>query len=737
MAYCAILTVCSFYGIVLSNYFLIAVSVYFFVYCIFSHQYLLIVSSIFIIMMCFTSYFIQQPPEVDESRNYEGSLVIYPDSVMINGDQLMADGRLDSHLIRLKITLKSKEEKQKWLTSAQKYSTLKVIGHFQAIDTNDNQHAFDYQRYLQDKNYMGQFEILKYRQEKGSHLQLILSELRYCCIRQVDQTLSKKASQYVQALVFGYKNRDFQEVQSLYSLSGVLHLFTISGTHVVFFLGLFDFLMRRLHLSFHQRILPLCIGSISAMFFFGISMSVLRATLTYLISYILGRTTINISRLDRFSLVLIFLMIIFPNTLLVLSGQLSLFVSFLLIFIPKKKNKFKQMMWMQYLSLLSAPFLLSVFYQWPIFGGILTYLFTIIFSCCLLPFCLLLFLFTFVPPILLPFNIIFDFIVGMIEYLLQFTIQFNLTIGWIPTWFALLCIIIGILVIQTKYHYLLPIICIICPFLYVQMTHLSTRVTYVNVGQGASCVIQSPLNHEVSIIDTGGRVTFNNELWKKRRTQPNCQYSLVPYLKGEGISKIDSLFISYGDTDHMGDVVSICTQFRVKRIFMTKGAHNNPKIARQIAKIPKRTQIYEVLANQVIGQKIPLHVLYPNRSGKAENKDSMVLYTKINQISLLWTGDLPKEGELEILRNYPQLKVDIIQVGHHGSHTSTSEAFIREIKPKIAIISVGKKNRYGHPHRETLTTLKKYHVSIRRTDINGMIQYRLSHFHNIYEFDGK
>ena len=110
--------------------------------------------------MCFTSYFIQQPPEVDESRNYEGSLVIYPDSVMINGDQLMADGRLDSHLIRLKITLKSKEEKQKWFTSAHKYSTLKVIGHFQAIDTNDNQHAFDYQSYLQDKNYMEQFEIL-------------------------------------------------------------------------------------------------------------------------------------------------------------------------------------------------------------------------------------------------------------------------------------------------------------------------------------------------------------------------------------------------------------------------------------------------------------------------------------------------------------------------------------------------------------------------------------------------
>ena len=76
-------------------------------------------------------------------------------------------------------------------------------------------------------------------------------------------------------------------------------------------------------------------------------------------------------------------------------------------------------------------------------------------------------------------------------------------------------------------------------------------------------------------------------------------------------------------------------------------------------------------------------------------------------------------------------------MGHHGSHTSTSEAFIREIKPKIAIISVGKKNRYGHPHRETLKTLKKYHVNIRRTDINGMIQYRLSHFHNIYEFDGK
>ena len=86
-------------------------------------------------------------------------------------------------------------------------------------------------------------------------------------------------------------------------------------------------------------------------------------------------------------------------------------------------------------------------------------------------------------------------------------------------------------------------------------------------------------------------------------------------------------------------------------------------------------------------------------------------------------GDAPKEIEYKIIEDYKFINCDILKVGHHGSNTSTSDAFIKYLKPKEAIISCGKNNKYGHPHKETVSTLKSNNVSIRRTDKEGTINY--------------
>ena len=336
-------------------------------------------------------------------------------------------------------------------------------------------------------------------------------------------------------------------MQSLYSMSGILHLFTISGMHVIFFLGLFDYFFRRLHLSFAQRMLPFIVCALTAMFLFGISMSVLRATFTYLLTYLLNHLSIKLSRLDRFSIVLLILMVIFPNTLLVLSGQLSLLVSFLLIFIPNAKSKWQSLLFMQYLHVLTAPFLFCVFFQWPILGGILTAVFSYLFTFLLLPYCFGLFLLTFIPPLLPFFNLPFDWIVKGIEYSLQFLVNFQLHFGTIPSWLVGICLILGLLFLQSSYHYLVPVICLFLPFLYFSFTHLFARVTFVDVGQGACSVIQSAFNQEVIVIDTGGKIAMEKKGWQKRKSKPNCNYSLVPYLKGEGIHRIDALVLSHGE----------------------------------------------------------------------------------------------------------------------------------------------------------------------------------------------
>ena len=86
-------------------------------------------------------------------------------------------------------------------------------------------------------------------------------------------------------------------------------------------------------------------------------------------------------------------------------------------------------------------------------------------------------------------------------------------------------------------------------------------------------------------------------------------------------------------------------------------------------------------------------------------------------------GDAPKKIEHEIIRDNKKIPCDILKVGHHGSKTSTSDEFIRYLTPRVGVISCGRKNKYGHPNSEVIAILKRYHVKIRRTDLEGTITY--------------
>jgi len=99
------------------------------------------------------------------------------------------------------------------------------------------------------------------------------------------------------------------------------------------------------------------------------------------------------------------------------------------------------------------------------------------------------------------------------------------------------------------------------------------------------------------------------------------------------------------------------------------------------------------------------------------------LFRQWNHQKFLFTGDLEKEGEEKLIQDYPNLKVDVLKVGHHGSQTSTSDHFIQSIQVKTALISVGKKNHFGHPHKDSLQTLQKYGAKIYMTKDSGALYY--------------
>lgn len=180
---------------------------------------------------------------------------------------------------------------------------------------------------------------------------------------------------------------------------------------------------------------------------------------------------------------------------------------------------------------------------------------------------------------------------------------------------------------------------------------------------------------------------------------------------------------THTDTDHIGDLEEVVKRFKIKEICVSQGALTKTSFVKRLRflKGPVRTL--------KVGDKLPmmgsnLQVLYPNKIGDGGNNDSLVLYGKLLETSFLFTGDLEKEGEEELMASYPNLKVNVLKAGHHGSKGSSSEAFLDQLEPSLALVSAGVNNRFKHPNDETLERFQERHIKVLRTDQDGAIRFK-------------
>ena len=119
-----------------------------------------------------------------------------------------------------------------------------------------------------------------------------------------------------------------------------------------------------------------------------------------------------------------------------------------------------------------------------------------------------------------------------------------------------------------------------------------------------------------------------------------------------------------------------------------------------------------------------LEVLSPRKIGDGGHEDSLVLYGKLLDKHFLFTGNLEEKGERDLLKQYPDLEVDVLKASQHGSKKSSSSAFLEKLKPEMTLISVGKNNRTKLPHQETLTRLQGINSKVYRTDQQGSIRFK-------------
>ncbi|MET0787543.1 MAG: DNA internalization-related competence protein ComEC/Rec2 [Paenisporosarcina sp.] len=254
----------------------------------------------------------------------------------------------------------------------------------------------------------------------------------------------------------------------------------------------------------------------------------------------------------------------------------------------------------------------------------------------------------------------------------------------------------------------------------------SLDISFLDVGQGDSTVIQMPHEKGVILIDSGGLLRFDQENWKKTQSPFEIGRNVVvPFLKGKGISKIDTFVWTHADSDHIEGAEEIIEEMRITEIHLTPGILKEAALieALQAAK-EKNILIKEQMARRdwSVGET-KLRYLSPIDTHYEGNNDSLVLLLEHKGFRALFTGDLEEEGEEYVLRSSQSFIQDIhlLKAGHHGSKTSSSQRFIEFLNPQLTIFSAGKNNRYGHPHKEVLMRFDELSLITRSTAEEGTI----------------
>ncbi|MDM0860657.1 ComEC/Rec2 family competence protein [Clostridium perfringens] len=233
-------------------------------------------------------------------------------------------------------------------------------------------------------------------------------------------------------------------------------------------------------------------------------------------------------------------------------------------------------------------------------------------------------------------------------------------------------------------------------------------VTYLNVGQGDSELIQ--VNGINMLIDAGTNAGAND---------------LVKDLKNRGIKTIDIAIATHPHEDHIGGMDEVLENFDVKSFYAPKVAHTTKTYENMLKAVKnEELKIKQIKEGTKIdlGKDTEVQVYSPVKSQYEElNNYSPVMKISYGQNSFMFTGDAESLVEKEILNENKDLKADVLKLGHHGSHSSTSEEFLKAVDPSIAIVSCAKDNKYGHPHKETMSNLKKAGITVYETFRDGDI----------------
>lgn len=646
---------------------------------------------------------------------------ILPDTIKVNGDSLSFRGKAEGLTFQVYYKLQSEEEKEHFQALTDLHE-IELGGKLSEPEGQRNFGGFDYQAYLKTQGIYQTLTIKSIQSLKKVSSWDIgenLSSLRRKAVVWIKTKFPDPMRNYMTGLLLGHLDTDFEEMNELYSSLGIIHLFALSGMQVGFFMDSFKKLFLRLGLT--QEKLKWLTYPFSLIYagLTGFSASVIRSLLQKLLAQH------GVKGLDNFALTVLVLFIIMPNFFLTAGGVLSCAYAFILTMTSKEGEGLKAVARESLvISLGILPILSFYFAEFQPWSILLTFVFSFLFDLVFLPLLSILFILSFVYPVT-QLNLVFEWLESIIRLVSQLASR-PLVFGQPNAWLLILLLVSLALVYDFRKNIkrLAGFSLFIVGLFFLTKHPLENEITMIDVGQGESIFLRD-MTGKTILIDVGGKAESDKKIqaWQQKSTTSNAQRTLIPYLKSRGVDKIDQLILTNTDKEHVGDLLEVTKAFHVGEILVSKGSLTQKEFVSELeASQIKVRSVTEGENLPIFGSQ--LEVLSPRQIGDEDRDGSLVLYGKLLDKHFLFSGNLKEKGEKDLLKQYPDLEVDVLKAGQHGAKTSSNSAFLEQLKPEFTLISVGKSNRAKLPHQETLTRLESIKSKIYRTDQQGAIRFK-------------
>lgn len=628
-------------------------------------------------------------------------------SIIINGDKLTLEIKGKEKVIA-NYYIKTKEEKDNILKTIQRGDKILLKGILKSPLNNTIPNNFNYKRYLYNKKIYYIFNIDYYKKIENN--KKILYKIKDYIYK---RSYKMNNSDFYLAFIIGDKSLLSSEVYEAFQINGVSHLLALSGMHINILLAIINIFFKKIKDIY--RIIITSIILIIFLFLTGATASLERATIFYILKNINKYYNLNYSNIKLLFMCAFIILFINPFMIYDLGFIYSFFVCFGIFYYHdfiKGKYFFKLFKLSLITFLFSLPITAIINYEINISSIFINVILVPWISLIVYPLALISFVISLLNPI-------FTLSINITTFLniIMKKISIILNIPKIPI--VLIILFYIILLLRKKKFYKYLILLILIPKLIGQLDK-NYYVYFFDVGQGDSALLISPYQKEVIMIDTGGKVTYEKEKWQISSKRYNISDGVIKFLKSIGVTKIDYLVLSHGDQDHAGDAENIINKIKVSNLVLNNGSINE---------IEKKVMTKNINITNSYNLKY-FNIINLNKETKDnENDNSIVNYISFLNYQFLFMGDAPKSIEEKILKKFNLKNIDVIKIGHHGSKTSTGKDFINKIKPNYSIISVGRLNRYNHPHEETLKNLKN--SNILRTDLDGTIIMKIKNKINI------